>query len=130
LDDSTELPSEFYEAARKAQRWTKRIASATVVGAIGVALSYLTSAGWVLVALALVAQVICLQRWWHYTNVMSIVGDNAISNLASEEGVAIQSQKGGGIRDFTSRHPTTVGILLGVVLLSVLIAVLVARHFL
>ncbi len=61
---------------------------------------------------------------------MSIVGDNAISNLASEEGVAIQSQKGGGIRDFTSRHPTTVGILLGVVLLSVLIAVLVARHFL
>jgi len=132
LKDSPEqlLPPEFDQAARNAQLWSKRIGAATVAGAIAVALSYVTTAAWVIVALALAAQAMSFQRWWHYTNVMSAVGDKEVARLLSEDRIVVQALKRGGFRGFTARHPTTVGIGLSIVIFGIIIGVVFGRHHL
>jgi len=107
----------------------RRIVAVTVVGAVALTLSYITTAAYVIVALALAAQVACFARWWHYANVMDAVGDKAISAAFAEDGVVVQEPKGRGLRGFAVRHPVIVGIGSALVGLGILIGVIVARHY-
>jgi hypothetical protein len=62
-EDSEPLPPEFDDAARSAKRWIRRVSAATVVGVIAVLLAQLTAAAYVIVGLAIVAQVVSFAMW-------------------------------------------------------------------
>ena len=120
-DPLADLPPDARVAARKARRWLTGVIWATGVGYTSAWLiSRFSAVGWAAFGLAITAQVACFGLWWHYMTVT----DREVEKFLAADGVSLDLPAGGGFSGFAKRHPTLLGVAIGVVACGILVLVI------